>query len=232
MFNSYGFSSSFPSCPATCILAEDFTNEGASDILPPYWKGDAIASGTGVIIDTNDYANGGVLKMANNGTDDNSGFNLQLRAEVLQLGLGRTFQFGCRLKNSEVIQCDWLFGISIIDSNVFSTYPTNGVWIESADGVATFASRVRTGAAFVEDATMGTAVADTYIYPAMKIVMDPAVAGKGVITIYVNGTSVGTWTSLNLPYAEALAPVCAWQSGDTAAMACYVDSLYYEMTRA
>ena len=219
----------FPSGPHYYFW-EDFDEETSTS--PAEWSGTAIASGTAVM--TVDEL-GGVVRLANNGTDDDSGFQIQTDMELFALQASKELRFLSRLKTSDVTQTSFFVGIAITDTTIQHATTdtlaagltiTDGIGFYKPDGEATIYGVIVRDSVLVATGTLKALTDATYHVLAFKVEMTDT-AGKGTVYFYIDGVELGRNSSTTMPYSseEILTGALSWKSTEAAANTCDVDSI-------
>lgn len=220
------FDDIFPDIPRRVGAEFDFV----SDEDLNWFVGTAISSGTAAVLDTNLAGNAGVLRLANATTTDDSGYQIQVDAETVQLDGGGDVRAVARVAISDADQSDFLFGFAIADTTLVGSAPSDGVYISKSDGSAIGSLVVRSGSStVVSEALDLTFVDSTYVDLALQIHSHDG--ASGVVEVYADGQLLISNSTTTLPTSEALALSVAWQSGQAAAMTCDVDFLGFSIER-
>lgn len=223
----------WPNPPAVYEIWDDFDGEttiSTTDTDASPWAGDAVASGTGVM--TVD-ASGGVVRFANNGTDDNSGFQIQRDMETVVLQASKDLRFTAKFKASDVDASSFFLGLAITDTSIqHATVDTLAGGLTITDGIG-FYSPDATGSVYgvvirdsVQLATGPVATLTDGAYTVLSFdVQMTSTAGEGTVIFYADGVEVGRIRSTALPYSaeEVLAPSAAWKSTAASAQTADLD---------
>jgi hypothetical protein len=194
------------------------------------WVGSAISSGTAVM--TTDEI-GGVVRLANATTTDDSGYQIQSDMEVFGFQASKELRFLARLKMSDATEASAFVGLAISDTTIQHATTdtlaggltiTDGVGFYKPDGSADVYGVVIRDSVQLAVGPLAAMVAAVYSRLAIKVEMTDG-AGTGEVTFYVDGNEKGKIRSTTMPYAteEILAASVAWKSGTTAAQTCDVD---------
>jgi len=143
---------------------------------------------------------GGALVVTTDAFEDD-GINATLNGEAFKLATGKALYFGCRVKVSEVIQSDFMIGLTVANTAILGGV-TDGVYFRKVDAAATLAFVTEKGSSETEDADVGSMVAGAWV--TLEFFFD----GAGTVTAYVNGVLVATSTT-TIPDTENL--TVAWQ---------------------
>lgn len=169
---------------------------------------------------------GGQLALTNSAADDD--INAVVLANLtFLLDSSKSFWMKARLKASDVVQSDILFGLM----NTMTAFnPTNGVYIFKNDGETPLRlSLEKAGTTTNASGTSAvTAVAnDTFVEVAITYL-----ASEGVVKAWVNGTVFATISDLtNLPNTIAVAPAFGIRNGEAAAKTLTVDYVMFAKQR-
>lgn len=192
------------------VLFDHFTDEYALTSNEPVtgtspWIGTALSSGVTVL---NTDAIGGWAFLQNDGTNDNSGSQIQSDIEAFGLQLGKDLYYGCRMKAGEWTESHFFAGFGITDTT----------FLDGADGTAALANTASLGffspdgdanlylvagngaSTIVGQTSIMAPVAGTVYVLEFVVKVDPLVSGKAVISVFVNGQPIGqpvTWTGLS-----------------------------------
>lgn len=218
----------WPAPPSVYEIWEDWDGETISG----QWTGTAIASGTGVL--TVDET-GGVVQLANNASDDNSGYQLQRNMETCSLQTGKYTRFMSRLLLSDATSSSFGAGLFITDTTIqHATVDTVAGGLTITDGVGWLKPDAEVNAyGFVmRDSVLSVtgplvALANS-VYKVLGFEAQmSSIAGKGNVIFTADGVEVGSLNSLSMPYSteEILAPSLAWKSTAGAAKTCKCDYL-------
>jgi len=143
-----------------------------------------------VAMATGDSAADGWLNLVG-GANDGEGIQVQ-GSEAFLPAAGKDIYFVTRVRISDVDDIDWNIGLCSIDSNIFSTQPTEMIAFGGNDGDANLDFQVRNGG--TGDATdTGTDLSN-----GTAIVLGFHVSGTTSVTPYINGTA-GTAVTSNIP---------------------------------
>jgi hypothetical protein len=234
MANNYPFENFPTGSPPAFLWTKDFTSdedltEGVATL---------IASGTAVVTDT---VVGGAMRLSGAATTDDSGAEFQEDAAAFALSLGARIRFEARVMFDETTstdvetQSDFFVGFGALDTSIIASAPTNGLYFRKDDGDANIDVIIRTAGTDALVATpVATIVSDTWYRFGIDVQVDSTTSGKGTVTFYINGTSVGSHTFVSgLPATTTLmAPFVAFQSGNaTGTKWVDVDYINMEQTR-
>ncbi len=193
----------------------------------------AISSGTNAIIDT---PAGGWMRIANNGTSEDSGGNWQVSAANIALAAsgGKIIEFMSRHTISDVDQCDFQSGLSVLDASWFASAPTDGFYFSLADGAATLDFTVRAASATVLSKVAVATVTDATAFRlAIRITPSGTTGIASRIEAWVDGTLVvDEAVNTVAPLATIMMTSgLAWQSGAAAAQTCDTDYIGVRVKR-
>ncbi len=236
MFASKDLSPRWSRWPAVSAVYEywdDFDGEttvSTTDTDAFGWAGDAISSGTAVM--TVDET-GGVLRFANSGTTEDSGYQIQTDMELFSLQASKYTRFAARLRMSDATQSSAYLGLAITDTTlqhattdtlVAGITFTDGIGFYKPDGELNWYGIVVRDSVQLSVGPLGAGADSTYIVLGFEVQMTET-AGTGEVIYYVNGVEKGKLRSTALPYSgeELLAASAAWKSGAAAAQTCDVD---------
>ena len=191
-----------------------------------------IANGT--VSHVADLANG-VVRLANNGSDDDSGAQLQGSMESIALATSKETWAECRLALSDATQSSLFVGLSVTDASIQHASTdtlaagltcTDAIGVYKPDGEATLYGVVRRDSIQASTGSLGSLSDATYHVLGVRVSMT-ASAGAGTAYFYLDGVLLGQIFSTTMPYSaeEVLALSVAWKSGAAAAKTCDVDYL-------
>ena len=168
------------------------------------------------VLDSNTY---GVLRMVTNSAD-NDVVQLQLNGSAFQYTSGKRLWCFARIRLQDANDGEVFFGLALEgDTNVFSTFPTDGIFFEKSETATDFDFHVRKNGSSTEDTTFsGQTLADSTWYE-IGLVVD----ASGNVTPYFDGTAYTAVASgaTNIPDDEDLTLYMAVQTG--AAATRYID---------
>ena len=171
---------------------------------------------------------GGWLLLTNSATDDDLN-QVQKTPASFAIAAAKKAYFACRFKASDVTQNDLMVGLVIVDTDPFATPPTDGIYFQSLDGVATVDVFCRKNATTgsTTKAAIATLVNDTFI------VLSWYYDGAGTLAFGVNGNTVGYLNNVGafLPDAGNLAPLLAIQAGEAGAETMTIDYVFTAVER-
>ncbi|HUU90643.1 MAG TPA: hypothetical protein VM238_05465 [Phycisphaerae bacterium] len=190
--NAYQFFDDF--CPS---LIESTTACAGYDVT-------ALVAGTLVMQDTA----GGWLGLV--GGADGQGIQLQADGAMFTPTADKDIFFECSLKIEDADDADWMIGLAVTDTNIFSTDPTELIVFRGADSSANIDFQVR-------NASTG-ASADTGVDAADGTAVRLGFWVRGVTSVipYINGTAY-TAVTANIPSGDALRVTYGMQNGATSA---------------
>jgi hypothetical protein len=159
---------------------------------------------------------GGMLLITTGGTE-NDGVNIQALGENFHLGATgiRALYFGARFKISEATQSDFFIGLCDTDTDILGG-ADDSIGFRKADASAAVSFVTEKGTTETTAAAF-TAVADTWYIAEFYYDAD-----AGTLEVFVNGASIGTVATTNLPDEEQRVSV-AFLTGDTAAETMTID---------
>lgn len=170
----------------------------------------------------------GTLILTNAAADDDS-IEAQLKSESLSLNvLGRTLYVFGRMAISDATQADFRFGMASRDTTLV-TAVSDSILFSKDDG-DTQIDQLATSSSSTINSTSNIATATTAQREfCIRIVTDANTLGTGTVTFYIDGTSVGTFTSASLPTTE-MAISFAIKNGEAVAKVLTVDYVGYWIT--
>jgi hypothetical protein len=179
------------------LFRDHYVGMGAPNATADVGAYDVNAGNAGTVL-FDDDATGGVLEL----TSGNSGFQCQiaLNGEPFTMAAEKSVFFRARINVSKIdASCDAFVGLTITDSNYWSTKPTDYMGFEIVDGALTFVYVKDGTTGLVTSGTLATLVADTFVEVAFHY------DGEGHITVWVNGVAQTiTTTTTEVPDNENL----------------------------
>lgn len=177
--------------------------------IPSQWTITETQAGATQAIQNN--RSGGFLELINTAADDDLNA-IQQPAATFRLDQSRDFFFATTLELPDVLQCDVIAGLYVLDTSPLASLPTDGVFFHKIDGLATLDFHLRAGGTSTS-VTVGTMVAGTMMQlAAVYQALDRS------WTIYVNNAGVSRIVTLtNMPTVPALALGIAIQNGEAVA---------------
>lgn len=192
--------------------------------IPTQWTITETAGGATQAIQNN--RSGGFLELINTAADDDLNA-IQQPAATFRLDTARDFFFATTLELPDVVQCDVIAGLYVLDTSPLASLPTDGMFFHKLDGLATIDFHLRAGGTSTS-VTVGTMVAGTMMQLAAVY---QAAAQRW--TIYVNNVAVTQIVTLtNMPTVPALALGIAIQNGEAVAKTLRSDWLFAARERA
>jgi hypothetical protein len=225
----------FPDGPPAYEWWQDFDAETTIDATGTTafgMVGTAISSGTGVMT-TDEIA--GVLRMANSGTTEDSGYQVQSDMEIFGLQASKELRFSARVRMSDATQSSAFTGLAISDTSIQHATTdtlaagltvTDGIGFYKPDGELNLYGVVIRDSVLAATGPIAVIANDTYAELAFKVEMTD-VAGTGLVVFYKDNLEIGRIRSTTMPYSteEILAASAAWKSGAAAAQTCDWDYL-------
>lgn len=160
-----------------------------------------------------DDAANGILKIVNDGADNDS-VELQWHSECWKLATGKPLWFEARAKFSDATQLDMLIGLCITDTTAIDGV-TDGVYFKKDDGDTNIDCVTMKDSTPENSAAVGTLGTDYIRY---GIFFD----GASTVYFYLDGVLVATHT-VTIPDDEELTITLAHQNGEVAAKTAYYD---------
>lgn len=209
------------------VVFDDFTDETALSTSTSGWIITNLSSGTGV---TSTDIIGGALILANDGTNDDSGSQVQWDTESFKIQASKDISFAVKFNLPTPDQAHFFAGLGITDTSYLSgldtSFPaalanTAGLGFYVADASATMYLVAINGAStLVGTLAIMTLVASTE-YTAEFVMRGGTTAGDGTIEVYINGLWITTTRFTGMSTTE-MAPTLAYVSGaaGTAAAQC------------
>jgi hypothetical protein len=145
---------------------------------------------------------------------DNDGANIQWSPEAFKLASFNYFYFGTRLKVSDATQSDLFVGLAVTDTDLLGGV-TDSIGFRKVDAATTLSVLVE------KDSTETTAPAAATIgtsFITLELVHDGS-----TLEAFVDGASVGTVATTNLPDDEELRPSIHFLAGEAVAKTLHVD---------
>lgn len=145
------------------------------------------ATGVATVALTLDEVNTGIIALTTETAVANANAQLQLTSMPISYKVGKRLWCFAKLKLSDVDDELAMFGLMGVDTDVFSTLPTQGIFFEKDETVTDWDFHVRDGGASTEDTTFSglTLADDTYH------VLGFSVDVVGNVTPYFGTTSSG-----------------------------------------
>jgi len=170
------------------------------------WSGYTVTNTNGTLVDAQEE--GGALTFTVAGGDNDL---IQVQAaEAFYVDADTMIAGECRVKAVDVLQQDLFFGLSITDTSIGATAPSDAIGIGLADGSANIVYLVTKNSAGSYTDTGADAADATYVRLGM------VVDGESSVKFYVDGVLVSTVTS-GLPNDEVLALSVSNMAGEGAA---------------
>jgi hypothetical protein len=173
-----------------------------------------------------------VINCTNSGSTATDIVNAQCVAGAFQVLAGKQLLAKGSFRMTTTTQ-DLFLGLWAIDTNYWSTLPTDYIGIEKASASTQFVVRARkaSGTAQVSQSIGPVLVADTWYDWAIRVVGDPSTAGQAIVQVAI-GASVpaggiipvvfnGTFSS-QIPDTVDLAPGFSWRAGSAANVSGYI----------
>jgi hypothetical protein len=157
--------------------------------------------------------NGGLLITTDANEDD--GVNMQLKGEAFKFEVDKPLYFGAKLKMSEATQSDIFIGLAITDTTILGGV-TDSIGFLKADGSTALSFDVNKDSTATNTAAVHTVVADTAFIA--EFYWDGS-----TLEAFINGVSVATPVTTNLPNDEELTPSIHFLAGATVAKTCEID---------
>lgn len=148
---------------------------------------------------------GGALLVTTD-ANDNDGANIQAKGEAFKFVAGQPLYFGIKLKMSEVVQSDFMVGLSITDTDMLGGI-TDGTYFRKVDGSAAVTGNLEKNSTETNSATLLTAVADTYY--TLEFYWDGA-----ALDLYIDGVVQTRPVLTNLCDDEELTPSMHFLTGE------------------
>lgn len=171
-------------------------------------------------------AAGGALVVTNGAVDDNVN-NLQLVGEAFRFHPQVPMWFAARFRVSDATQSDFFMGLSITDTSLVASAPSDYIGFAKADGSTSVSFNV------AKDSTTTTVSAVHTMADAAFVVLgffyDP---GDSLFHIFVNDVEVGTAAATNAPDDEDMTVSFAIQNGEAVAKNMVVDYIFASQRRA
>lgn len=217
----------FPGQPTWFEFWDDFlSEEGVTNFTST-----AIASGATAVTTDEKF---GVLSFANNGTDDNSGAQIQGDMEMVSLATGKKTDFMARFQASDVDASSFFLGLSITDTSIQHATTdtlaggltiTDGIGFYSPDTEGNIYGVIRRGSVQANTGSLASLADATYATLSFRVEMDASTAGKGTVYFYKDGVLLGSLTSTTMPYdsEEILTPSIAWKTTAASAQTAKAD---------
>lgn len=177
--------------------------------IPTQWTITETQAGATQAIQNN--RSGGFLELINTAADDDLNA-IQQPAATFRLDTARDFFFATTLELPDVLQCDAIAGLYVLDTSPLASLPSDGIFFHKIDGIATLDFHLRAG---------GTSTSVTVATLANGVMVQLAAVYQALAqrwTIYVNNAAVAQIATLtNMPTVPALALGIALQNGEAVA---------------
>ena len=202
----------------------------------------SIASNTGTFTQPAQTAANGVALLSGAATTTKSGIQIQRDMANIVLGLGVTCNLSVRVALSDATNSDFVFGIGtlvaattpVLNGNETAPVTSNIAGATYVDFVGLYKPYAQTLFYPIQNKTSGSLTAGAAIGAAttsftqlwMNIVMDPAVAAKGVVSFYQDDVLLVSYTSTTLPalnLAEMVGMLSATATGTISMQLDWID---------
>lgn len=205
-----------------------------------FWGGDSRAVVDNALLAIDSSSATGVMDLiggrpcvniTNSGSGATDLWQGQATAAFIQPQAGKEILVVGSFRMTTVTQ-DWNLGLMAIDTNVFSTAPTDYIVLEKLAAATKFSIKSRKASGTAETWTLEKTIAvDTWYDFALRIIRDPSTAGKGILQVYMGESlnAKGTMDCLfngtvatQLPDTVDLSPTLGWRAGSAANVSGYV----------
>jgi hypothetical protein len=192
---------------------------GADAQFDNFWTVTRVETGLGgeSTVARTDQSGGALLITTDNA--ENDGINMQLLGESFELSTDQVIYFGAfGVKMSDATQSDLFIGLAITDTDILGGV-TDSIGFRKVDASAAVSFLVE------KDSTETTATAYTAANDTaadMEFLYD---GRSGTLEAFVNGASIGTVATTNLPNDELLRPSVHFLTGAAAAITCTIDKM-------
>lgn len=194
---------------------DDFVNGPAADAdFDNRWTVTRVEAGAGESTMTRADVAGGVLRITTD-ANENDGINAQLLGESFKLSSGVTVYFGIRMKIDDATQSDFFAGLSITDTDILGGV-TDRIGFEKLDGVTAVKGMLEKDSTETLTGTLSTLDTSYHIY-------EFYLAADGTVEMFVDGVSVASPATTNLPNDEELRVTVQVLAGSAAARTCDID---------
>ena len=202
--------------PDVIKFLEDFVAQGPAidTAFDNDWTVTRTEAGAGESTVAKGDAAGGILTVTTDAAD-NDGINMQLLGESFKLVAGNVLYFGARLKASATTQNDFFIGLAITDTDILGGV-TDRIGFEKLDGVTDVKAMLEKDS--TETLTASLATLDTN-YHTYEFFLDAA----GNVEFFIDGVSVATPASTNLPNDEELRVTFQGLAGEAVAKSFDID---------
>jgi hypothetical protein len=215
--DAYSPLSQFPNAPLWWVHHKGFNSD--EDITE--FVNTVSNSGTVTVVDT---VSGGVARISGAATTDDSGAEMQLDAAAVGIEASKTFRllithvvFNETTSTNCAAQSESILGLATIDTTVLGSAPTNGIYLQKADGETTWTLVVRkAGVAVLSYLTNWSGFETGEEYTVAFEIVPNAAGTTADITVYVNGTSIANVPDVAVPFTAdgLLTPVAVFLTGD------------------
>lgn len=169
------------------------------------WTVTRVESGDGETTVTRTDIAGGALLISTD-DDENDGANLQLIGESFKLVPGAQLYFGIRYKLSEATQSDFFVGLAVTDTDILGGV-TDRIGFQKLDGATDIHAMLEKDATETLTDALATQATDTF--QTLEFFVD----ADGAVEFFVDGVSVATPATTNLPNDEELRLTIQFLSG-------------------
>ena len=205
---------------------EDFHTYAVTD-----WVATAtsVGDGTSAAAMSDAYVGGAIV--ITNAANDNDSYWLQQAhdvgtgsadSEVWRIQTGKKAWFKAKFQVSDIDKLDLMLGIYKTATDPIDTAPTDGVWFESNDDVATIDFHCVLNSAYTSE----TAVGNFSITDATDVVVGFYWDGVTTFKLYINDVYVGSMTATAVPNDEYMAISFGCQNGEAVADTMTVDYIF------
>lgn len=157
---------------------------------------------------------GGELKILTD-ANENDGINAQLIGESFKLAAGTALYFGIRAKLSEATELDAFFGLAITDTDILGGV-TDRIGFQKLDGETDITAMLEKDSTETLTAALATADTDYHTYEFF-------LEADGSVEFFIDGVSVATPATANLPDNEELRVTLQVLAGDANARNVLID---------
>jgi hypothetical protein len=194
---------------------DDFIDGPAADAdFDNRWTVTRVEAGAGESTMTRVDGAGGILRLTTDAAEDD-GVNAQLIGESFKLVAGNTLYFGIRAKMSEATQSDCFFGLAITDTDILGGV-TDRIGFQKIDGETAVKAMLEKNSTETLSSSLLTLDTSYHIY-------EFYVNSAGAVEVFIDGLSVWTPATTNLPNDEELRVTLQLLAGSAAARTCDID---------
>ena len=201
---------------------DDFIFSGVASDAITGWSVTLVEAGGGESTITQPDGAGGKLLLTTD-ANENDGVQMQVTGESFgPVNTPSALYFGIRFQADEATQNDIFAGLSITDTTVLATQPTDSIHLDKLDGVTAITGHINKNSTATDSASTATMAAATntiweWYYDGLLT--------TPTVEFFVDGVSLGIVSGANLVDDELLTPTIAILAGSAAVRTMTVDWL-------